>query len=598
MHVSQPQGIPECDLAVLQRVFQIVTDPLLILDADGGLLRLNPAACRLLKQAEGAPSRLDALMHPADFPLLVGALRLHAAADEQALDDARYRYRDGFRWVRQFLSSVHTGDAGRYLLRLQVPPLPAELLASLPLDQMNDGMVLIDKQTCLRFANSAACRLLGQPLAALLDRPLNKAIAPWREHASDHLWQQLCSQRRFTVDLTSPLDGTRVTVALGFQRFQYPDSQYALLRLEDISERLAREARVTENERRFRTLVENAPDGIGRFSPDCHLLYANPALQRLLNDRSPPGTAVATAPAFGFEQQQHEEFATLVAYTVETGESLEREFVHGLPTAGRAPRHLLVRLVPELDSEGLISSVIAISRDITGIRTTERHLEDSNARLRELASRRESAREEERKLVAREIHDELGQHLTALRMGISMLRLQFGSLEPGLGAPVERLLTLCDGTIQVVRHLATQLRPAALNMGLVAALEWLVDEFQRNTGLNCTLDLPGQRVELDDARVTAAFRIAQEALTNVARHAQASRATITLQLREGSFLLEVHDNGQGFDPRQAASRSLGLAGLHERGLTLGGQVIVFSHPGQGTTVQALFPQHLPVKESP
>ncbi|MAY75187.1 PAS domain S-box protein [Pseudomonas sp. NPDC047963] len=586
------------DTAILRHVFQHAPDPLLVVGADGSLLHLNPAAQRLIATAASPPSNLAAVLHPEDCPALLSAIAMHREAEEQELASARYRDGDGFRWVHQFLSMIPSPESACYLLRLRLPAPPVEQIASLPLDQLQDGMLLIDRQTCLRFANGAACRLLGQSLDQLLELPLNRVIEPWREHAPDYLWEQLASQRRFSMNLTSRHDGSRLTLALTFQPLQFFDSSYALLRIEDISERLMREASLIESERRFRTLVENAPDGIGRFTPECQLLYANPTLRRLVPYQHAGRIELPAEQTFGLDRQQHTEFAALVSHAVETGESMEREFIHGQPGAERAPRHLLVRLVPELDAEARIRSVIAISRDITGIRATERDLEASHARLRDLASRRENAREEERKLIAREIHDELGQHLTALRMGISMLRLQFGTREPGLIAPVERLMQLCDGTIQVVRDLATQLRPAALNMGLVAALEWLVDQFQRNTGLSCALDLPCQKVELDDTRATAAFRVAQEALTNVARHALASRITITLQLREGSFLLEIHDNGQGFDPRQAAGRSLGLSGLHERGLTLGGQVIVFSHPGQGTTVQALFPQDLPSKESP
>ncbi|NVZ67126.1 histidine kinase, partial [Pseudomonas gingeri] len=212
------------------------------------------------------------------------------------------------------------------------------------------------------------------------------------------------------------------------------------------------------------------------------------------------------------------------------GKTTEEELTLDVPVEqdGEAACYL-VRLVPERDQHGGVVSILAVGRNISAMRVAERRLKESHAQLRQLSSYRENTREEERKRIAREIHDELGQQLTVLRMGISLLRLQFGRDHPLLVERVQALMVRVDETIQVVRNVATSLRPSALDMGLTSALEWLVSEFSQNTGVPCRLRAPSARLELDDERATAIFRVIQECLTNVARHAQASRVEIDLK---------------------------------------------------------------------
>ncbi|TWC23457.1 sensor histidine kinase [Pseudomonas sp. SJZ074] len=209
--------------------------------------------------------------------------------------------------------------------------------------------------------------------------------------------------------------------------------------------------------------------------------------------------------------------------------------------------------------------------------------------MRLLSSRRETTREEERKHIAREIHDELGQQLSALRMGISLLRLQFGNDQPLLLERVQALMLRVDDILQVVRDVATSLRPSALNMGLTSALEWLVSEFIHTTGIDCRLRAPSTRLVLDDERATAIFRVIQESLTNVGRHSHASRVNIHLEHDAEHLQIVVCDDGRGFDPQQLPKGTLGLLGMRERGHMVGGTVIIDSAPGQGTRVRVYIP---------
>jgi signal transduction histidine kinase len=209
--------------------------------------------------------------------------------------------------------------------------------------------------------------------------------------------------------------------------------------------------------------------------------------------------------------------------------------------------------------------------------------------LRQLAARSEVLQEEERKHLAREIHDELGQSLSVLRLKLSILGLRFGESCPLLEEEVPSMIELVDSTIKVARNVVTSLRPTALDMGIVSALDWLVNEFTLYTGIQCKLHAPTENFHLDERRATEIFRIAQESLTNVRRHAQASKVTVTLRRWQGNYVLEVRDNGKGFNPSLREKNSFGLIGIRERALVLEGKVNIRSIPDQGTSIRLYFP---------
>jgi len=357
----------------------------------------------------------------------------------------------------------------------------------------------------------------------------------------------------------------------------------------DITARKNAEQALHTREHEFRALVENTPDVIARFDLQCRFLYANPAAQNML-ERPLAFLLGKNASEASPRSGATKSFQDKLEHFIQTGEATEEELTLDVPAVQDAEAACyLVRLVPERNQQGGLVSILAVGRDVSAMRAAERRLKESHAQLRQLSSYRENTREEERKRIAREIHDELGQQLTVLRMGISMLRLQFGKDHPQLVERIQALMVRVDETIQIVRNVATSLRPSALDMGLTSALEWLVSEFSQNTEIPCRLRAPSARLELDDERATAIFRVIQECLTNVARHAQASRVEIDLIRCAEHVLIEVRDNGKGFDPEQLPKGTLGMLGMRERGHMLGGTVTVNSPLGQGTHVRVNIP---------
>lgn len=226
----------------------------------------------------------------------------------------------------------------------------------------------------------------------------------------------------------------------------------------------------------------------------------------------------------------------------------------------------------------------------------EQALHKSQKLLHQLVAYQERVKEDERKRIAREIHDELGQNLMALRIDVSVLQARIAEVHPALNENVRIALSHIDTSIKAVRIIINNLRPAVLDLGLHAAIEWQVNEFERRTGIACSLTMDDERsgFDLDDHRATALFRILQESLTNVARHAQASVVEIDVGRQEDRFCMTIADNGVGLFPGcRRKPNSFGLLGIGERVSTLGGEFEVESDEGQGTVLKVTIPVDVP-----
>jgi signal transduction histidine kinase len=222
----------------------------------------------------------------------------------------------------------------------------------------------------------------------------------------------------------------------------------------------------------------------------------------------------------------------------------------------------------------------------------EADLQQSRQELRDLAAYLESVRERERADIAREIHDELGQALTALKLDIHWVGKRAGGKSAELLARTRGMSGMIDATMQTVRRISSELRPKLLDdLGLSAAIEWQAREFQQHSGIACRIRSSPDDIVLDQARSTTLFRIFQETLTNVARHAQASRVEIDLSANgSGAVEMVVRDDGVGITPEQLAdARSLGVIGMRERVRSLRGTIEFIGQPGAGTTVRVSLP---------
>jgi PAS domain S-box-containing protein len=224
-------------------------------------------------------------------------------------------------------------------------------------------------------------------------------------------------------------------------------------------------------------------------------------------------------------------------------------------------------------------------RDITARNRMERKLADSYRRLQQMSLHMDNVREEERGRIALELHDEMGATLTALKMSVHWLASRREAGMAQFAEELERMNRLVADATHTMRHVVGQLMPAQLREhGFAAAVERYVHDFRRNTGIECSLVLPDEDAALDDEQSAAIFRILQEALNNVAKHARATRVRVVFVRRNHSLLLLIGDDGIGFDTRARKGEGFGLLGIRERALMIGGRSRIDSAPGRGTRV--------------
>ncbi|BBI99738.1 hypothetical protein FGKAn22_14310 [Ferrigenium kumadai] len=335
----------------------------------------------------------------------------------------------------------------------------------------------------------------------------------------------------------------------------------------------------------FRELVENSPDTVERYDRDCRLIYANPAFARLVG--VPLETLLGKTPAAFDAMTLVAAYEAKLREVLETGCDDEWECVWLAHDGSLKTTH--IRLVAERDEAGEICGVLGIGRDITMLKETERQLRESRTLLHLLTARREAAVEKARKEIAREMHEEYGQALTALRMNLSLIRVQFGGNQPELKEKVQGALGLLDSIILKVRDMVSAIRPSSLNLGIASALEWLAEDLLKNTDVQYELRIDSQPFQMGEERSTAVFRIVQEALRNVIRHAEADKVVIILEQRKDDCRLEVRDDGKGFDLDISRQQSMGLLGMEELSHMIGGELVIFSAPGQGTVVEVCIP---------
>ena len=247
---------------------------------------------------------------------------------------------------------------------------------------------------------------------------------------------------------------------------------------------------------------------------------------------------------------------------------------------------------PLFGSDGKFLGYRGTGKDITERKEAEQALKQSQTELRELAAHQARVKEDERKRIAREIHDDLGQNLLALRIDVSLLEDETRQRHPEVNGRIHILLSQVDNVMRSIRAIINDLRPPVLDLGLQTAVEWQVQQFRQRSGVLCSLTVEGGDIDgvLDEEAATSVFRILQESLTNVSRHAYARHVDIRMQRRYDCLVLEITDDGVGgFPGNMRKPRSFGLIGIRERVFSLGGEFRVASAPGKGTSLTITIP---------
>jgi two-component system sensor histidine kinase UhpB len=344
-----------------------------------------------------------------------------------------------------------------------------------------------------------------------------------------------------------------------------------------------------ESENRYRQLVDNISEGIVIQDKDGNVTFANDRFLGILGYKREEVLQRPITKLFGegWLKKSEESKAS-------PGETRWRSVELGWRKKDRSRVYTLFSRQPIYDAKGQIQGSVAVLTDITDRREAEIELRRSHEALRSLSQHIQSVREEESKRIASEIHDELGQQLTALKIDLSWLSSRVPSPEKNgtqILDKIHQMDRLVDYTIQTVQKISAELRPVLLDdLGLAPAIEWLAQDFENRTKIKCRVNISIDEIDLNLECSTAIFRISQEALTNVARHAKATCVDISLKERNGGLILNIADNGKGINHDEInAPSSLGLMGMRERVRPFGGEVSIGGSRRGGTTVTVVVP---------
>ena len=467
---------------------------------------------------------------------------------------------------------------------------------SAALTSIGDGVIATDLAGEVTFLNPVAENLTGWTLGETpgknlreifhvlcpnagpaLESPITRAL---REGGACHFPRQTRLRAR---------SGREVPIEASAAPIKNSQGQAigAVLIFRDISERREAEEKLAEREARLRAIYDSEPECVKLLAADGALLEMNHAGLAMIEADSM--AQVAGRCIYPLIQPRYRDDFRRLTENVFRGEGGRMEFeITGLKGAHR---WLETNAAPLRNNQGQVVAALGITRDVTERKLAEQALSQSREQLRSLAAHLQSVREEERTRIAREIHDELGQMLTGFKMDVAWLDKRLAAAPPPLLDKVKTMSGLIDDMVKSVRRISAELRPGVLDdLGLVAALEWQAREFQVRTGIQCRFAPALGELELSADLGTAIFRICQETLTNVARHAQATSVRIDLGAIDRQIALTVQDDGRGItDEEMARAKSFGLVGMRERTTILGGAFQISGTPGRGTTVTVTIP---------
>ena len=337
-----------------------------------------------------------------------------------------------------------------------------------------------------------------------------------------------------------------------------------------------------------RALLDNIPDMAWLKDRESRYLAVNPAYLQVLGVSE--NAVLGRTPAEIWPREIAEVYLHTDRAVLKSGRRRRYEETRSAPDG--EPRWFETIKSPIRDEDGCIVGTVGISRDITERKASQDELVSSRAQLRALSHHLQSVREEERARIARELHDELGQTLTAMKMDLGWLREHLNAEDGLLRTRVERLFSLVDGSVADLQRIAADLRPLMLDeLGLISALRWLTSTTAARSELEIDLVIDRQNETYGADFSTAVFRIVQEALTNIVRHSGACNAAVALRHEGADLVIEITDNGVGLPSQAARSgrQGHGLLGMSERAHMLGGSVSIRSGFRGGTEVLARLP---------
>lgn len=464
-------------------------------------------------------------------------------------------------------------------------------------ENVTDGVWTINKQGLITYISPHLRKLIHYDETNLFDaRPMMKMVDHAHREAANKVFREAlaCARRGSRKDLTRTWS-VEWQMALNDRPPRWYEARIGILRDDaNRADGLVCVVRDIDDRKRaehlFRTLADSSPiaiyileNGKFRFANRQFELYAGYPEQELMG-----------MPASRFILAKDREKVKRTAIAMLKGDRSD-PYEYRYVNRDGTVRWVLER-VTSIDFNGE-RATLGNFMDITERKRYEEALRDSEAHLRMLSKRIIEVQEQERARIARDLHDQLGQELVFLKIKAVALAEQLGGASV-VHEPALELVNLIDQVKATSHRLATSIRPGMLDdLGLAKALQWYAGEFEKRTSIACFVDVPGNDIDVPGPIATAAYRIVQEAFTNVCRHAKATTINLRIKERANTMTLQIWDNGRGFEANALnGGEALGLIGMRERARLLGGKLTVSSRPGKGTRITASFPYTAPSLE--
>jgi PAS domain S-box-containing protein len=460
-------------------------------------------------------------------------------------------------------------------------------------ERANDGIVII-QDNLIKYVNPRGLEILenlGYTIQEIMGTPFTNYIQPDEVQRILSYYARRMKGKKVPTKYESVIknrEGKNVLIEINASMISYQGKAADMAIFRDVTERKKAEQELKESEEKYRTLTHNVNVSMFRTSPGPkgRFIEVNPEILKMFGFNSKKEFFKLNVSDFHQDPEGRKKFnEKMLRDGFVKNEELKLKKKDGTPII------CSVSAVAVKDEKGSVMYFDGVIEDITERKRVEEEIKESREQIRNFAAHLGSVREQERTVIAREIHDELGQSLTALKMDLSWLYKKMPRDKALLPKRTKSMLGLVDATIQSVKRISSELRPGLLDdIGVSAAIEWQCGEFQNHTGIKCEVNVGPEDIILDQERSIAIFRIFQEALTNVARHAKATRVKASLKKKGGKLELKVRDNGRGITEEKISDpKSFGFVGMKERAHFLDGTVEIRGIRDKGTLITVRIP---------
>jgi PAS domain S-box-containing protein len=594
-------------------IFNNAPDAIVVINSTGKIIKWNPEAERLFgwrepevinktlaetiipeELRETHQKGLQRFLHTGTSTILEKNIDLWALKKDGGQIDIAIRISPMIIGTQQFFVGFIRDISDRKIMEKKLRSFNEELVQQVEektkelreiLERVTDGFIALDKNLNYTYVNKKIGEMTHRHPDSLIGKNVWE-VFPDAVHSSTYdAFNKAIREQVYisNIDYYEPLD-------LWQENHIYPSPQGISVFIRDITTQKRSERRLEASERRFRGMIEQFPYPVVTYRPNGDASSVNRAWEQMwlhsrdklkeYNIRQDPQMAL-----LGISDCIEKAFAGELAI------SDPCFYDPGLTGHQSLPKWIVLTFYPLKSEEGDLLEVIAVLQDVTETRKAEEKLKESFDSIRRLTNHLQNIREEERQHIAREIHDELGQLLTVLKMDVSLLRKKIGPLSEEASSKLTDMLGVIDKTVKTVRRIASELRPTLLDdLGLVAAMEWHLEEFEKRSGIQSRFISSIREEVIPQSYKIGLFRILQESLTNVARHSGATEVSVILDVTDNGIVMSITDNGKGFDPVLARKKkTLGLIGMRERMQMIGGEYNISSIPGKGTTTEVVIP---------